>query len=133
MYSAYNQTSEQCFSHALILACTYYIRIYILALSFVSKIPAELWQKIILLFWLLAIHWLGINTKTIIHLHFCQIYIFDIYDYKRPGVNSIKKYKCTLQVGPLFLQIHTNLNPLKVPLEASNLYLQWYSIGFNQL
>ena len=29
-------------------------------------------------------------------------------------VNSIKKYKCTLQVGPLFLQIHTNLNPLKV-------------------
>ena len=28
--------------------------------------------------------------------------------------NSIKKYKCTLQVGPLFLQIHTNLNPLKV-------------------
>ena len=31
-----------------------------------------------------------------------------------PGVNSIKKYKCTLQVGPLFLQIHTNLNPLKV-------------------
>ena len=30
------------------------------------------------------------------------------------GVNSIKKYKCTLQVGPLFLQIHTNLNPLKV-------------------
>ena len=32
----------------------------------------------------------------------------------RPGVNSIKKYKCTLQVRPLFLQIHTNLNPLKV-------------------
>ena len=31
-----------------------------------------------------------------------------------PGVNSIKKHKCTLQVGPLFLQIHTNLNPLKV-------------------
>ena len=30
------------------------------------------------------------------------------------GVNSIKKYKCTLQVGLLFLQIHTNLNPLKV-------------------
>ena len=26
-----------------------------------------------------------------------------------PGVNSIKKYKCTLQVGPLFLQIHTSL------------------------
>ena len=33
---------------------------------------------------------------------------------QHPGVNSIKKYKCTLQVGPLFLQIHTNLNPLKV-------------------
>ena len=33
---------------------------------------------------------------------------------KQPGVNSIKKYKCTLQVGPLFLQIHTNLNPLRV-------------------
>ena len=31
-----------------------------------------------------------------------------------PGANSIKKYMCTLQVGPLFLQIHTNLNPLKV-------------------
>ena len=31
-----------------------------------------------------------------------------------PGVNSIKKYKCTLQVGPSYLQIHTNLNPLKV-------------------
>ena len=31
-----------------------------------------------------------------------------------PGVNSIKKYKGTLQVGPLFLQIHTNLNPPKV-------------------
>ena len=30
------------------------------------------------------------------------------------GVNSIKKYKCNLQVGPLFLQIPTNLNPLKV-------------------
>ena len=30
------------------------------------------------------------------------------------GVNSIKKYKCILQVGLLFLQIHTNLNPLKV-------------------
>ena len=40
------------------------------------------------------------------------------------------------EVGPLFLQIHINLNPLslyKFPLEASNLYLQWYSIGFNQL
>ena len=33
-------------------------------------------------------------------------------DYRE--VNSIKKYKCTLQVGPLFIQIHTNLNPLKV-------------------
>ena len=32
----------------------------------------------------------------------------------QPGVNSIKKYKRTLQVGPLFLQIHTNLYPLKV-------------------
>ena len=55
----------------------------------------------------------------------------------KPGVNSIKKFKCTLQVGPLFSQIHTNLDPLKVfykfPLEASNLYLQWYSIGFNQV
>ena len=30
------------------------------------------------------------------------------------GINSIKKYKCTSQVGPLFLQIHTKLNPLKV-------------------
>ena len=30
------------------------------------------------------------------------------------GVNSIKKYKFTLQVGPLFLPNHTNLNPLKV-------------------
>ena len=29
------------------------------------------------------------------------------------GSNSIKKYKCTLQVGPSFLQIHTNLDPLK--------------------
>ena len=29
--------------------------------------------------------------------------------------DSIKKYKAgTLQVGPLFLQIHTNLNPPKV-------------------
>ena len=38
--------------------------------------------------------------------------------------NSIKKYKCTLQVGPLFLQMHTKLN--KFPSEASNLYLQWF-------
>ena len=29
-------------------------------------------------------------------------------------VNSTKKHKCTLQVGPLFLQIYTDLNPLKV-------------------
>ena len=35
------------------------------------------------------------------------------------------------QVRPLFLQIHTNLNPslYKFPLEPSNLYLQRYSIG----
>ena len=54
-------------------------------------------------------------------------------DLSKPGVNSIKKYKCILQVEPLFLHIRTNFNPLKVfvnkfPLEASSLY----SIGFNQ-
>ena len=42
------------------------------------------------------------------------------------GVNSIKKYKCTLQVGSLFLQIHTNLNLLKVftiPIRSLQLVL----------
>ena len=45
----------------------------------------------------------------------------------RSGVNSIKKYKCTVQVGPLFLQIHTNESTkslYKFPLEPSNLPLQ---------
>ena len=39
-------------------------------------------------------------------------------------LGSTKKYKCTLQVGPLFWQIHTNLNPLKslqVPVRSLQL------------
>ena len=52
-----------------------------------------------------------------------------------PGVNSVKKYKCTLQVGPLFShQFESTKSLHKSQLElASNLYLQWYSIEFNQL
>ena len=30
-------------------------------------------------------------------------------------------------------QFESTKSPYKFPLEASNLYLQWYSIGFNQL
>ena len=37
-----------------------------------------------------------------------------IMETRKSGVNSLKEYKCALQVGPLFLQILTNLNPLKV-------------------
>ena len=31
------------------------------------------------------------------------------------------------------LQFESTKSIYKFPLEASNLYLQWYSIGFNQL
>ena len=52
------------------------------------------------------------------------------------GSISIKKYKCTLQVGPLFLNSHqfkSTKSLYKFSLEASNLYLiRWYSTGFNQ-
>ena len=46
--------------------------------------------------------------------------------------------QCTLQVGPLFLQIHTNLNSIKKdlyksPSEASNLYLQQYFVQYHTI
>ena len=39
-----------------------------------------------------------------------------IHMMDKPSRGQFNKetYKCTLQVGPLFLEVHTNLNPLKV-------------------
>ena len=53
------------------------------------------------------------------------------------GINSIKKLQVYFTIQTLVFtnshQFESTKSPHKFPLEASNLYLQWCSIGFNQL
>ena len=67
-----------------------------------------------------------------------SLFVVLFVTFSGAGVNSVKKYKCTLQVGSLFLQIHTNLNLLKVFTGSHKkpptcTYNCNNAIGFNQL
>ena len=60
---------------------------------------------------------------------FGSFYIWIRSSYIHSGVNSIKKYKCTLQVGRTIVftnscQFESNKSLYKFPLEASNLHLR---------
>ena len=63
-------------------------------------------------------------------------YVVTPRNIRRPGVNSIKKYVCFTSRTLVFTNSHqfeSTKSLYKFPLEASTLYLQWYSIRFNQL
>ena len=62
-------------------------------------------------------------------VQFGSFYFWIRSSYIHSGVNSIKKYKCTLQVGRTIVftnsyQFESNKSIYKFPLEASNLHLR---------